>query len=80
MFSSRFSVAKGGFRRAHQCDVSQFTNQLDLQVEWSKRGANLVMHSADIKLVSRQLMSDLAYIRKGNGDAALAEQEEVEGV
>lgn len=57
-----------------------FTNQLDLQVEWSKRGANLVMHSADIKLVSRQLMSDLAYIRAGNGDGAMAEQEEVEGV
>lgn len=56
-----------------------FINQLDYQVKWSKRGANLVMHSADVKLVSRQLASDLAYIRAGNGDGKVATGE-VEGV
>ena len=56
-----------------------FTKSLEYQVAWSKRGANLIMHSADVKLACQQLSSDLATIRSGNGDAA-KETGEVEGV
>jgi len=56
-----------------------FTKALEYQIEWSKRGANLVMHSADIKLAAAQLSSDLAVIRAGNGDESKATGE-VEGV
>ena len=57
-----------------------FIHQLEYQIDWSKKGANIIMHSADTKLVSRQLKSDFAVIRAGNGDGAMAEGAEVEGV
>ena len=41
-----------------------FWLSLDREIEWSKAGGNLVMHSSDLATFSRTLKSDIEHLRK----------------
>lgn len=47
---------------------------LDLQMEWAKAGANIILHSSDMFLFADQLQNDLNGIRKLKGDRANTRQ------
>ena len=44
-----------------------FTSQ-DQEIEWSKQGANLIMHSSDIVLMRNALAADLKRFKEELGD------------
>ncbi len=41
---------------------------IDKEVEWSKAGGNLIMHSADVTLFQKQLKADMNELRTKLGD------------
>ncbi len=41
---------------------------LDIQLEWAKAGANIIMHSADNFLFADKLQDDMNLIREAKGD------------
>ena len=47
---------------------------LDLQIEWTKAGANIIIHSSDILLFADKLQYDLNCIRKVKGEKLTTEQ------
>jgi 4-hydroxy-2-oxoheptanedioate aldolase len=46
-----------------------FSGDIELEIEWLKAGANLVVHSGDVNLFRRQLTQDLHKIREALGEA-----------
>ena len=50
-----------------------FFMSIDQEIEWSKQGANLIMHSSDIVLVRNTLAADLKRFREELGDDAVVE-------
>lgn len=55
--------------RAHQVGAGiHFWEGIEQEVAWSKAGANLIMHSADLALVGQHLKSDLEKLRSALGD------------
>ncbi len=57
-----------------------FWEGLDLEIEWARAGANLIMHSGDILLVGQALARDLAEIRRALGDMPGAGREDTGAV
>ena len=45
-----------------------YRDSLDLQVEWAKAGANIILHCSDAYLSANQLNNDLNQIKKSVGD------------
>jgi 2-keto-3-deoxy-L-rhamnonate aldolase RhmA len=45
-----------------------FSEGIDLEIQWARAGANLILHGADITLFGRALRSDIAEIRHALGD------------
>ena len=41
-----------------------FSNSVDRQIKWMKEGANMVMHSADIKLFHNSLKQDMTQLKE----------------
>ncbi|MCH2203530.1 MAG: aldolase/citrate lyase family protein [Fuerstiella sp.] len=41
---------------------------IEMEVEWARAGANLIMHSSDLAIVGQNLKSDLAQLRSELGD------------
>lgn len=59
------------FRTARRHNVGagiHFWEGIDKEVEWSKAGGNLIMHSADATLFQKQLMADMNELRTKLGD------------
>ncbi len=55
--------------RAHGLHIGiHFSLEPERQVKWVQEGANMVVHSFDIALFRKQLVSDLNVIREGTGD------------
>ncbi|TFG94779.1 MAG: aldolase [Calditrichales bacterium] len=46
-----------------------FSAEPDVQTKWAENGANIIMHSSDISLFTRQLKNDLNQIKDSLGDA-----------
>jgi 4-hydroxy-2-oxoheptanedioate aldolase len=64
------------FRKARQHNVGagiHFWESLEKEVEWSKAGGNLVMHSSDISLFGQHLQHELEKLRTTLGDSRRAE-------
>lgn len=45
-----------------------FSQEAELQIQWAKAGANIIMHSSDIALFKQRLSEDIAVIRKALQD------------
>ena len=45
-----------------------YWEEIDKEVEWSKAGGNLIMHSADVTLFQKQLKADMNELRMKLGD------------
>lgn len=45
-----------------------FSEHPDRQIKWVREGANIIMHSSDMAIFSRQLKEDMNQIRKAAGD------------
>jgi len=61
------------FRIAREHGVGagvHFWKGLDREVEWSRAGGNLVMHSSDLATFSATLKSEIEYLRKSLSDNA----------
>jgi 4-hydroxy-2-oxoheptanedioate aldolase len=58
-----YGVAAGGH--------SGSRGSLDLQMEWAKAGANIIMHSSDMYLFADKLQDDLNCIRELKGESEL---------
>ncbi len=59
----------GIIRKARACGVAAgchggFRESLDIQMEWAKAGANIILHSADMLLFADKLQDDLKCIRE----------------
>ncbi|TSA37914.1 MAG: aldolase [Porphyromonadaceae bacterium] len=59
-------------RKARACGVAAgchgaSRSSLDIQLEWAKAGANIIMHSSDIFLFADKLQDDLNCIREAKG-------------
>ncbi|MBN1561233.1 aldolase [candidate division KSB1 bacterium] len=52
-----------GCRRFHLGLGVHFPHHVELQIKWIKAGANIVLHSADMRLFQQRLNEDLARIR-----------------
>jgi 4-hydroxy-2-oxoheptanedioate aldolase len=60
------------FRKAREHHVGagiHFWEGIDQEIEWSRAGGNLIMHSSDLALFSQSLKRDLAQIRSALGDS-----------
>ena len=61
--------------RRHGVGVGiHFWNDMRQELEWGRMGANLIMHSGDITLLSQKLREDLRQFRESLRDPAPAEQ------
>lgn len=63
------------FRKARGHNVGagiHFWEGVDQEIAWSRAGANLIMHSADITFVRQHLQRNLDEIRSALGDARLS--------
>lgn len=49
---------------------------LDLQIEWAKAGANIIIHASDIALVGQTLKRDVGELRAALGDRSTARGED----
>ena len=47
-----------------------FWESMELEIEWAKAGANLIVHSGDISIFARALREDLMKMREALGDDA----------
>jgi len=47
-----------------------FWESMELEIEWAKAGANLIVHSGDISIFSQTLRKDLTEMREALGDDA----------
>lgn len=59
------------FRIAREHGVGagiHFWLSLDREIEWSKAGGNLVMHSSDLATFSRTLKNEVAQLRQALGE------------
>jgi 4-hydroxy-2-oxoheptanedioate aldolase len=43
---------------------------LDLQLEWAKAGANIILHSSDMFLFADKLQEEMNCIRRAKGESA----------
>ena len=65
----------------HKCreknvDVGiHFSESPDRQIKWMKEGANIIIHSSDIAILSQQLSRDINYIKKAKGDQSSSSSE-----
>ena len=60
-------------KRARDHDVAvgiHFWEGMDLEIDWAKAGANLIVHSGDISLFASALRKDLKQMREALGDDA----------
>ena len=51
-----------------------FWEGVDLEIEWSRAGGNLIMHSSDLALFGQSLKRELAEIRDALGDSRSGDQ------
>jgi 4-hydroxy-2-oxoheptanedioate aldolase len=66
-------------KRARACNVAAGCHggsrgSLDIQMEWAKAGANIIMHSSDIFLFADKLQDDMNCIREVKGENLNKEQ------
>jgi len=64
-------TVRGIIKRARAHGVAagiHFWESVELELEWAKAGANLILHSGDITLFEKALRSDLAKMREALGD------------
>ena len=54
------------------------SDALDLQIKWANEGANIVIHSADMRLFRQQLHEDLTSIRRALGEKSGRENLDVD--
>lgn len=52
-----------------------FSESPDRQIKWMKEGANIIIHSSDIVIFSKQLTKDINKIRKEKGDSLSSSSE-----
>lgn len=74
-FRSRdfLELSCGIIRKARVCGVAAGCHggsraSLDLQMEWAKAGANIILHSSDMFLFADRLQDDFKYIRAAIGE------------
>lgn len=53
-----------------------FSREAELQIQWAKAGANIIMHSSDIALFQQRLREDVTAIRYALGDDDTAKGQE----
>lgn len=53
-----------------------FSREAELQIQWAKAGANIIMHSSDIALFKQRLSEDLAVIRNALQDDDTTKEKE----
>jgi 2-keto-3-deoxy-L-rhamnonate aldolase RhmA len=53
-----------------------FSQEAELQIQWAKAGANIIMHSSDIALFQQRLKEDITAIRCALGDDDTAKGQE----
>jgi 2-keto-3-deoxy-L-rhamnonate aldolase RhmA len=53
-----------------------FSGELDLEIEWLKAGANLVVHNGDLNIFRRSLSLDLQRIRSALGEKSNTNQDD----
>jgi 4-hydroxy-2-oxoheptanedioate aldolase len=68
-------------KKARACGIAAgghtgFRSSLDIQMEWVKAGANIIMHSADIFLFAEKLQDDINCIRALKGEKISTKQAE----
>jgi len=66
-------------KKARACGVAAGCHggsrgSLDLQIEWARAGANIIIHSSDIFLFADKLQDDMNRIREAKGEKTSAEQ------
>ncbi|MBN2313708.1 MAG: hypothetical protein JXM79_07240 [Sedimentisphaerales bacterium] len=65
--------------KARESDLSvgiHFSREAELQIQWAKAGANIIMHSSDIALFKQRLSEDVAAIRNAlQDDDSMKEKE-----
>lgn len=67
------------FSKAHEYNVGagiHWWEDRDLEIEWSRAGGNLVMHSSDVSLFGAGLKRELDEIREALGDSRRKDLEE----